>query len=222
MTCPRCGGSIRDLLAPGFYRCRSVVATHTGGPGLTDPSLGPPVITTETVCGHEYQPDAAFDAAGTRIECPCGTFAIGHCHDCRRPVCGEHSEMSDRRLCGRCWQHAQEDMARRQHEEATTAAARVSEANAALARRRAARQASQEAADEAMKVANRQARADVPAVLAKLRHKAIRGPCASSFTGATRPSGEAGSADTHGCFMSRPACTRTLLRDRAMSRRTTT
>jgi hypothetical protein len=34
------------------------------------------------------------------LSCDCGTFAIGHCAQCNRPVCGIHSGMRwDRRLC---------------------------------------------------------------------------------------------------------------------------
>ncbi len=55
MTCPSCGGNSRTPIAPGFFRCTSLVTTRTGGPGLTNPRLGPPVIDATMECGQDYQ-----------------------------------------------------------------------------------------------------------------------------------------------------------------------
>jgi hypothetical protein len=75
-----------------------VTVTETGGPGLTDPRLGPGVIRHERVvlCGHEYQEGAT----ASTWQCACGTFAIGRCRECGDPVCGDHSQLwADVRLC---------------------------------------------------------------------------------------------------------------------------
>jgi hypothetical protein len=105
MSCPSCAGTSRTLLAPGFYRCTSLVTTRTGGPGLTDARLGPPVIDTTTECGREYQEG---QSSGAALICSCGTFAIGVCAEAGEPVCGTHSALlHGRRLCSGCW-HAEE------------------------------------------------------------------------------------------------------------------
>jgi hypothetical protein len=57
------------------------------------------------VCGAEYQEGPAPAAA---VECACGTFAIGRCVDCAKPVCGDHSSRwDDVRVCA---EHAAERM----------------------------------------------------------------------------------------------------------------
>lgn len=43
-------------------------------------------------CGAAYQ---EADATITHETCACGTFAIGHCQDCTRPVCGSHSSLTE-------------------------------------------------------------------------------------------------------------------------------
>lgn len=51
-------------------------------------------------CGHRYQ-----DGSGrvSDAQCECGTFAIGICKRCDRPVCGYHSTIeSGVRLCAPC------------------------------------------------------------------------------------------------------------------------
>jgi hypothetical protein len=40
--------------------------------------------------------------ANTEISCDCGTFAIGHCKECHKAVCGDHSNSGLRRLCLTC------------------------------------------------------------------------------------------------------------------------
>ena len=100
MPCPTCGGSDRDPIAPAFWRCTSmrVVTREIGGPGLTDPRLGPGVLYEQhhVVCRTDYQEGVP----GVSLLCECNTFAIGLCSECRKPVCGEHSAMvGDVRLC---------------------------------------------------------------------------------------------------------------------------
>jgi hypothetical protein len=108
MACPVCGATVREEIAPGFWRClgeRIDVVEH-GGPGLTNPALGPGVIRRErwVPCLAEYQEGDGLSTP----ECRCGTFAVGRCADCRRFVCGSCSGMlNGRRLCS-------EDLARRQ------------------------------------------------------------------------------------------------------------
>lgn len=112
MACPSCGGSDRDLIAPGFYRCASMVEVRTGGPGLTDPTKGPQVLVSYVVCSHQYQ-----EGSATGLACTCGTFAIGRCAVCGSPVCGDHSRLSERqRLCTRCWNAADAERQRQEHE----------------------------------------------------------------------------------------------------------
>ena len=84
--CPRCGGSDRQAIAPGYWRCRSLVIETVGGPGLTKPGSGPPVIERSEICGFEYQEGSPASAS----KCFCGMFAIGECHDCKKPLCGNH------------------------------------------------------------------------------------------------------------------------------------
>jgi hypothetical protein len=121
--CPVCGGSEREQLAPGLWRCTSqrTVITEHGGPGLTNPAAGPGVIRREHVvpCGTEYQEGGGPGIVG--VECRCGTFAIGRCSECREPVCGIHSTLiEDRRVCS---EHAEQK--RRIAAEATAAAERT-------------------------------------------------------------------------------------------------
>lgn len=84
-----------------------MVVERTGGPGLSDPRLGPPVIDWQRICAVEYQEGAT---SGAPISCACSTFAIGLCAGCSQPVCGIHSGLhpSGRRLCEHCWRAADE------------------------------------------------------------------------------------------------------------------
>jgi len=101
MSCPTCGGANREAIGPGFWRCTSVIVDRFGGPGLTDPRLGPGVIERSRVCGAEYQEGGS--ALGGNPECACHTFAIGRCAECLRYVCGLHSGMiGGRRICEGC------------------------------------------------------------------------------------------------------------------------
>ena len=103
-SCPKCGGNNREPIAPGYWRCTSIVATFTGGPGLTNPMKGPMAIEHRDVCGNEYT-----EGLNGGTTCACGTFAIGHCAECSTPVCGTHSGLWEgrERLCGTCWKPRQ-------------------------------------------------------------------------------------------------------------------
>jgi hypothetical protein len=93
MPCPRCHGDAREPIAPGFWRCTTVrtelvpLGPHPGRPGIVQQER-------RVVCGTEYQ------QGGATAACACGTFAIGQCTACGRPVCGYHSALvAGRRLC---------------------------------------------------------------------------------------------------------------------------
>lgn len=105
MACPRCGGSEREPISPAYWRCTSssTSASMQVGPVPGAPPwagiVGPQLTTRFVVCGHEYHEAVPLsgEPSGT---CECGTFAIGRCAECSRPVCGSHSKLVDgRRLC---------------------------------------------------------------------------------------------------------------------------
>ena len=105
MACPHCGGSEREPIAPGYWRCTSshTTAGMQVGPMPGTPQwagiVGPQLTRGFVVCGHEYQ-EAAPAGGDASAMCECGTFAIGQCAECSRPVCGSHSKLVDgRRLC---------------------------------------------------------------------------------------------------------------------------
>ena len=59
-------------------------------------SLMPVSAAYRRPCGLRYQEGAA----GLGRVCECGTFAIGLCADCGKPVCGDHSVLhGGKRLC---------------------------------------------------------------------------------------------------------------------------
>lgn len=96
MSCPQCGGSARDEIAPGFWRCRSMVQVSDPH----DPHARQGYV--DRVCGAEYQEGPPPDQDAI---CGCRTFAIGYCADCAVPVCGVHSGLLDGvRVCGNCYQ----------------------------------------------------------------------------------------------------------------------
>jgi hypothetical protein len=87
MTCPRCGGIEREMLAPGYYRCLSTVEVmgYIPAPGM---HAGPvPLVPgpERRTCGHAYQEGSANADLGF---CDCGTAAVARCVDCDRPLCG--------------------------------------------------------------------------------------------------------------------------------------
>jgi hypothetical protein len=105
--CPICGGNDRVPLAPGFWRCESIVTDYQTGlipaPGYP-PAFQmkvPMAVPRQRVCGHEYHEASGLE--GEMQYCACGTGAIGRCAIDHRPVCGYHSKMRDgRRLCDQC------------------------------------------------------------------------------------------------------------------------
>lgn len=95
MGCPRCRGSSRRMLAPGYYECTSITERpgYMPGPGGTW-IPGPERV----VCGHRYQ-----EGTGTSLgQCDCGVFAVATCQQCGKPLCGEHM----REWHGRIYCHA--------------------------------------------------------------------------------------------------------------------
>lgn len=63
-SCPRCNGSERYLVVPGFWRCNGAVLIdpggRVGGPGLVNPLAGPPFIDLPPrygSCGAEFRLD---------------------------------------------------------------------------------------------------------------------------------------------------------------------
>jgi hypothetical protein len=88
MACPRCGGTARRQIAPGFYQCEELVRDweeERRRGGLWD-----------RVCGNRYQDGGA--AAGNTPKCWCGVYAIAECSDCGAPLCGDHIERYERRV----------------------------------------------------------------------------------------------------------------------------
>lgn len=101
MACPQCNGLHTAPIAPGYVECRSTVRTwvpnpkHSGHGALPGE---PEFLPIDRTCGHRYQ--TGMPAEGAAM-CRCSTFAIGVCHTCRVPVCGDHSGVIDEtRLCG--------------------------------------------------------------------------------------------------------------------------
>lgn len=72
------------------------------GPGLgwPGPERGPDYIPRRMnyVCGNTYQEGRP---ANPEVICACGTFAVGRCVDCAKPVCGWHSTLfgGGQRVC---------------------------------------------------------------------------------------------------------------------------
>jgi hypothetical protein len=101
VVCPRCGGTDREPLAPGYWRCTSEVTVEQiiAAP---DPAFGgeirPRPVSSSETCGRDYQEASA--SVASMPQCTCGTFAVGTCSTCSAPVCGLHSDVFDgRRLC---------------------------------------------------------------------------------------------------------------------------
>lgn len=110
MPCPSCGGTVREQIAPGYWRCLTQQVTRYPGPGVPGhPEMGPEHLHHVSVCGRTYQEGAP--AAGA-AQCFCGTFAIGTCAECQADVCGDHSALvGDRRLCHACATQLRKDEA---------------------------------------------------------------------------------------------------------------
>lgn len=109
MSCPRCGGTKRTPIAPGYWECQTLIDTPglVPSPGDTGTLLPGP---REQVCGYRYQERQAAVVA-TR-QCRCGTFAIGECAGCRTAICGDHSRLvSGSRFCADCIRTRNEETA---------------------------------------------------------------------------------------------------------------
>jgi hypothetical protein len=92
MACPFCGGTRREPIAQGYWRCTSYV----GGPGPA-PGGGPIV----GICNRRYQ-EADGRTASAPL-CQCGMFAIGACAECEAFTCGVHGDLRQGRfLCRWC------------------------------------------------------------------------------------------------------------------------
>ena len=99
MACPSCRGSNRRVIAPGFWEGQSPVAVMVTGPGSIG-RPGPEGLPVPSACGRRYH-----ETPGTAAQslCDCGTFAIGLCTQCHRPVCGDCSALHQgSRWCAAC------------------------------------------------------------------------------------------------------------------------
>jgi hypothetical protein len=121
VPCPRCGGQVREPIAPGYWLCRSLVivngsrlgpvhGSHPGGG-----NWGPQPIAWQEPCNTEYHEVAGDQELDHEmpLACSCGTFAIGQCPSCGVAVCGTHSLMrSGQRLCLDCNSRAEAEASR--------------------------------------------------------------------------------------------------------------
>src|SRR4051794_39289044 len=93
--CPKCGGSESRPIAAGYAECTTVVPV-VSTQMIHDPIRGGPRPVESqqfTPCGNRYHDGSAESIAGA--QCDCGTFAIGLCSSCNRPICGDHSISGD-------------------------------------------------------------------------------------------------------------------------------
>ena len=109
MACPTCGGSNRQALALGFYRCTSSVPYSWTENEVAGAPLWNGVVPTRTVtktayrsCGTEYQ-EADASMSASIPQCSCGLFSVGLCSDCQKPTCGQHGGMIEN--AWRCTEH---------------------------------------------------------------------------------------------------------------------
>jgi hypothetical protein len=141
MTCPACGGSDREPIAPSYWRCTSPVTSETtviepvqGAP----PHLGMtrPVSYSQTrTCGTEYT-EADGSRSSTTSPCfICDTLMIVHCRACGKPACGSHSTLvDDSRLCRDCAAAVFAERQREAQEEVAAHQAKAAAAEEALAK----------------------------------------------------------------------------------------
>lgn len=117
---------------------------QSGGPGLTNPALGPPVVVRRGTCGHEYQ-EGPTVRTGVPA-CACGLFAVGTCWKCTKPLCGRHgATLEGHFLCSQHWNDHQAQLAQaRAAQEAAERAEAEERSAAALAREEADRHAYEE------------------------------------------------------------------------------
>lgn len=102
MACPRCGGTNRKQIAPGYFVCTTIVERRMPEP---DPRFGP-FRLQRNECGYEYQEPTSASTFGV---CECGMGAIALCKQCGRTLCGNHiAEQSPAVLCQLCAADRQE------------------------------------------------------------------------------------------------------------------
>lgn len=114
MSCPACGGHERNLVAPGYWECCSLVEERRQGlvpnPGGPAGAMMPVEHISRHQCGVRYSDGGT---GGNIQSCACGTFAIGACADCGLLVCGDHSRLyKGRRLCSEHVRAMEEAVAR--------------------------------------------------------------------------------------------------------------
>lgn len=107
--CPVCGGESRRPLAPTYWECTSQISESVfvgdqwlpvGPAGAMMPVPRQEMRTRDCLTRYHETVD---EPSGPQLTCACGTFAIGACSDCSRPVCGDHSSLwDDRRVCVDC------------------------------------------------------------------------------------------------------------------------
>lgn len=129
MACPRCGGTDRRAITPGYWECLTERTDYGYAPA---PALGyeahmVPHITKE-VCGHRYQ-EGAPAASGVPV-CPCGNFAVAQCVRCNRAVCGIHVTYPHGRAL--CQIHAEEVRQQRDEQQVRARAEALNTAEASV------------------------------------------------------------------------------------------
>lgn len=98
-----CGASSRDQIAPGFWECTGLIkwTEYVPAPGVPPMFNQTVPVERSRVCANRYH-EADSQPSGA-AQCACRTYAIGTCAQCDRPVCGDHSRMSDgSRVCLDC------------------------------------------------------------------------------------------------------------------------
>jgi hypothetical protein len=101
VACPSCGGTERRPIAPGYFECVTTLYQQVSTGAHPSGIQGPPFITNAFRCGTRYREGAAE----ITTKCACGTYSIGECTRCSRPVCGDHSLLvTSQRVCSACRQ----------------------------------------------------------------------------------------------------------------------
>lgn len=114
MSCPSCRSAERHQIAPGYFECdgliSDVMTTMVDDPG--HPGMLRPVSSeVSRRCATRYQEDSGVATA----LCECGTFSVGLCQGCNRPICGDHSQLFEgTRFCNDCWKQKEEERAQQE------------------------------------------------------------------------------------------------------------
>jgi hypothetical protein len=129
VPCPSCGGSSRRELAPGFFRCQTMLTGLAPTGAHPSGSQGPTEHPYSYECGATYQEALRSLELGLCYVCA-SLGAVGLCAECRRATCGVHGEIRpDGLWCPECRERRQADDVRRTTE-ARQAAAAAAELNA--------------------------------------------------------------------------------------------